>query len=281
MAQKKITDFTLRSDFDETCNVLSHDSTQTWRNTGQQILNFMLKKFFTRLSKTHADDTYSLAVGVSHVDWNLASAAAGMVIPAAASGNAGQVCWIRKTDSTFNALTLSGGISTTLNTQGEAIKIHSNGTSWAIIQRVIPSVWTAFTPTGSWIANTTYTGMWRRIGDSIQVQARLALAGAPTSATLTVNIPSGLTIDTAKLLSTTAFEQPLPGSVCTPRDAGTRSYTGGVWYSSTTAVQPFWIQDNGSDVIQAQTITEAIPFTFGNTDTVVLSFMAPISGWNG
>lgn len=41
MAQKKITDLTLRTDFDETCNMAADDPIQTWRVTGQQILNFM------------------------------------------------------------------------------------------------------------------------------------------------------------------------------------------------------------------------------------------------
>lgn len=41
MANKKITDFTLRSDFDATCNVPVRDGTQTWRTTGQQILDFV------------------------------------------------------------------------------------------------------------------------------------------------------------------------------------------------------------------------------------------------
>jgi len=41
MSQKKITDLTLRSSFDETCILPTDDSSQTWRVTGQQILNFM------------------------------------------------------------------------------------------------------------------------------------------------------------------------------------------------------------------------------------------------
>jgi len=41
MANKKITDFTLRSDFDETCNLPVRDGTQTWRATGQQVIDFI------------------------------------------------------------------------------------------------------------------------------------------------------------------------------------------------------------------------------------------------
>lgn len=41
MAQKKITDLTLRTDFDATCNVPVDDPAQTWRATGQMIRNFI------------------------------------------------------------------------------------------------------------------------------------------------------------------------------------------------------------------------------------------------
>ncbi len=41
MAQKQITDLTLRSDFDTTCNLAVNDSTQSYRVTGQQILDFV------------------------------------------------------------------------------------------------------------------------------------------------------------------------------------------------------------------------------------------------
>lgn len=44
MAQKKITDLTLRSSFDETVNMPGDDTSQTWRVTGQQLLDFITSK---------------------------------------------------------------------------------------------------------------------------------------------------------------------------------------------------------------------------------------------
>ncbi len=43
MAQKKITDLQLRSDFDETCNFPVDDAAQTWRVTGQQIIDKVIE----------------------------------------------------------------------------------------------------------------------------------------------------------------------------------------------------------------------------------------------
>lgn len=45
MAQKKITDLTLRSDFDATCNLPVDDTTQTYRVTGAQLNNFLKPNF--------------------------------------------------------------------------------------------------------------------------------------------------------------------------------------------------------------------------------------------
>ncbi len=45
MAQKKIVDLTLRSDFDETCNLPVDDAVQTFRVTGEQILDFVKDSF--------------------------------------------------------------------------------------------------------------------------------------------------------------------------------------------------------------------------------------------
>lgn len=67
------------------------------------------------------------------------------------------------------------------------------------------SDWTSFTVTSSHIANTTTTGKWRRVGDSMEIQFFNAYSGAPTSAALTFDIPTGYTIDTAKITTTSGY----------------------------------------------------------------------------
>ncbi len=139
----------------------------------------------------------------------------------------------------------------------------------------------AWTPTGSWVSNTTYSGFYRRVGDFAEYDVLLALTGAPTTATLTVNLPSGHTIDTAKLTKTT-------GSLVDNSDvivvsAGVAS-AGHVAYSSTTAVQIY------VDAIGTHTgtvpvnyhgpVTQALPRTFANADYIRMSFRVPIVGWS-
>jgi methionine-rich copper-binding protein CopC len=138
-----------------------------------------------------------------------------------------------------------------------------------------PSVtdWTAYTPTGAWVSNSTYTGFWRRVGDQMEIRAKVATSGAPTSATLTVLIPTGYTIDTTKLV-VSADDGRLGDGLA--NDSGSNYYPVVVDYSTTTAVTLKYI--TSTDVLAA--LTQAAPFTFGNGDSVNIFFKVPIVGWS-
>ncbi|MEZ0208594.1 MAG: hypothetical protein ACAH17_00250, partial [Candidatus Paceibacterota bacterium] len=138
------------------------------------------------------------------------------------------------------------------------------------------SDWQSFTPTGAWSTNTTYTGKWRRVGEMMEVIARVATSGAPTSANLTVNLPTGYTIDTTKINST-ASGRDIFGSAAID-DTGTAIYAGFIGYSSTTAVRVF-VGDAGSTYLGESSVTQAAPMTFGSGDAVDLKFSVPIVGW--
>jgi hypothetical protein len=136
--------------------------------------------------------------------------------------------------------------------------------------------WQSYTPTGSWTANSTYTGQWRRVGDSAEIHARVACSGAPTSANLTINIPSGLVIDTAKLTSSVSGYSVILGQA-TLNDSNTFGYKAYPVYSSTTAVL---IAYQSATTGAGSAVTQAAPFTFGNGDSVEAAFMVPIVGWS-
>lgn len=134
----------------------------------------------------------------------------------------------------------------------------------------------AFAPgaiTGSWVANTTYTGFWKRIIDIAEIEILVRTSAAPTSTTLTVDIP--FQIDTSKMTSNSR-ENPLIGQ-CFLHDDGVQNYAGGpvTYGGAAKTVQPFY--DNGSGILTA--ITQAAPFTFGANDEVKLLFRVPIVGW--
>jgi hypothetical protein len=135
--------------------------------------------------------------------------------------------------------------------------------------------WVAYTPTGAWTANTTYTGYYRRVGDTLQTWVKIALAGAPTSATLSVNLPSGLTIDTTKFDADT---DNYTLGLAYAKSAGA-DYQSSIRYQTSTSVQPVSWSVSGARVGNAA-ITQAAPATFANGDEIHIEYSVPVAGWS-
>lgn len=136
----------------------------------------------------------------------------------------------------------------------------------------------AWTPTGSWSANSTYTGKWRRIGDSMHCRVKISLAGAPTSATLTVNMPSGYTIDTAKMANGTGNQYEDILGTANMRDSGVTIWSGHV-VSNGTGTEVLIIGTIASGDARENVVTQAAPATWGNADTMNLEWVVPVTGW--
>lgn len=136
--------------------------------------------------------------------------------------------------------------------------------------------WQSYTPTGSWTSNTTYTGKWRRLGDTAEVQIRIALSGAPTAATLTVNLPAGLVIDTSKLAGGTTQVE-LPNSDGSMRDDASYNGFSKAFYDSTTSVG---IRSSSTASAHTMVIVNATtPITWAANDSIDVTFRVPIVGW--
>lgn len=131
-----------------------------------------------------------------------------------------------------------------------------------------------FTPTGSWVSNATYTGFKSRVGDSLVCDVKIALTGAPNSASLTVNLPAGLTIDTAKMNSVVADGTAQLGDGYARDNATAEAYLH-VLYNSPTSVKVFYETAGAFG-----TVTQAAPWTWANTDGLSFRFMVPIAGWS-
>lgn len=133
--------------------------------------------------------------------------------------------------------------------------------------------WVAWTPTGSWSTNTTYTGFKRQVGKNYQYQVRITTAGAPTSANLTITLAE--TIDTAFLVTTAALEMPLGIGIVI--DSTTTYYDANVYYASSTSVSVYIKSASGANVTMA-TVSQISPFTFGAGDAITITFSVPIVG---
>lgn len=190
----------------------------------------------------------------------------------------------------------SGVFQTSSNSTSYRLIVHISGTTsaaWTLKfdnVSVGPQVqlygspitdWQTFTPTGSWTTNTTYTGRWRRVGDVMEVVGEIAFSGDTDNTALTLNLPSGYSIDTAKLTSTNA-QKPL-GSISI-FDATDVTFGGTLWYSSTTAVAARYINnsDGAARGTYEATVTanSADPVNaYANGDRIQYKFAVPISGW--
>lgn len=155
---------------------------------------------------------------------------------------------------------------------GDAINL-STGT--------IVTNWVAYTPTGAWVSgNEAYTGKWRRVGDEMEVRVNIALIGAPTSASLTINLPTGYTIDATNKIPGSAGGGNTALGQGSFNDAGTTNYPLWVVYSSTTAVSVRGIKTDGTYADQGTSTSQSVPFTSGNTDSLGIWFKVPILGWS-
>jgi hypothetical protein len=207
-----------------------------------------------------------------------------VVLPAAATMT-GKLVRIEKTDTTFNAVTIDGnsaelvdGSATiVLNTYREWVLLLCTGTAWLVLATDHYRGKIAYTPTGSWVANTTYTGYWWRTGNRISVEALAVLSGAPTAGALTINYPTGVTLDSSKVLDTTAGRAPI-GMASFRDDSTTAIWTGGTRYSSTSAYSVVYDAGAGAMV----SLTDVSPVTIANLDRVLAVVLdQPVSGWRG
>lgn len=122
--------------------------------------------------------------------------------------------------------------------------------------------WQSYTPTVSWTTNTTTVAYWRRVGDSIEVRARLTLSGAPDTASLTLSIPNSYTINT----NTSASVALGYGQVI---DASAPS-------SGNTLIEPFISSGNIALYANGQ-VTQAVPITFASGDEVRFTIIFPVN----
>ncbi len=139
------------------------------------------------------------------------------------------------------------------------------------------SDWQDYTPTGTFTTNTTYTGKWRRSGPDLEFQIGLTFSGAPNATTLEdITLPSGLAIDTTKLVLAGTGGKDVVG-ILQMIDTGSSLFEGSIRVDPNTpnTLQPTY------DVPASSTgfITQAAPFTIGNTDTIMLNGRVPIQGW--
>lgn len=149
-----------------------------------------------------------------------------------------------------------------------------------IVPGAIITEWKSYTPTlGGFAADThIITGKWRRVGENMEIQALIDYTAAPTGAAPTITIPSGYTIDTAKLVATGNSGTVL--GIGTHQDVGSGNFDIRVVYGSTTTLLLRKIENSVGVEIFHDTITATDPFTIAGTDFTFITASVPISNWS-
>lgn len=237
-------------------------------------------------SVTSKTTTYTATVSDDLILCN-SSGGAFTVTLYAASGNSGKILKIKKTDSSVNAVTIDGNASetidgaltTTLSTQYEIITIICDGSNWHLVDREYDRSWQSYTPTGDLVSNATYTGFWRRVGDTAEYHVNIAFSNTTDSVAFTLDQPIGHTIDTAKMPYTTAQHGVL--GIINWYDGSTNSFFGNVVYSSTTEVKARGLLPSSANDHYWRPASEATSVPVGMTTgrSIQLRYSVPISGW--
>lgn len=191
-----------------------------------------------------------------------------LTMPTEASAS-GREFLIKKTSSDFTALTINDDAAseiTQIHTEGETVRIFTDGTSWYIIDRYIPSEWASYTPT---ITNFgTVSGVsfhWKRIGGSAFFRGSFS-SGTSVASEAQIGILSGTTIGGSGLKVV--------------GDAVKNAATSNQWVLLATAGDAY-LNVGEENTAGASTPANANGLTSSGQVLYVTSGPIPISGWNG
>ena len=212
----------------------------------------------------------------------LCSGSAFTVTLPTAVGNSGAFMRVKKTDAsltniitvaTTSAQTIDGVTTTTLNTQYEEITVCSDGANWQVIDRLIPSQWTAWTSTLTGFGTvTTQNLVSRRNGPDLEFKGTFT-SGTPTATEARLNLGFGGTdgnVTTAAGLPTTSLT-----GICGPNaNAAVSEY---VLAESSKTYITFGIQASAN-----ASLTKVNGNAIAGAGTILsVNGKVQITGWNG
>lgn len=168
------------------------------------------------LVSSFARNVFSAISGATSISaagtYKITGASAIITLPSAV-GFSGKIKLLHKGTSLSQIYTINTTSSQTIDgiasgayklcTNGEVLEIESDGSNWTILNHYAMTPWSSYTPTFS-AGLGTPTGVamfWRRTGDTMQIKGSF-VNGTVAGSIGTISLPSGPTIDTAKMSST-------------------------------------------------------------------------------
>jgi len=142
-----------------------------------------------------------------------------------------------------------------------------------LIARLESALASAWSPTGTWLLNTNYTGRYRRINDTIHATVHIGLTGAPTSAQLAIDLPSGLTCDETKL----PFTLNTVGHGINRDGSGIYSSIITLYDTAIDNQIQIYVGQNTSNLLSPVNATN--PHAWANNHYLQFTFWVPITEW--
>lgn len=230
---------------------------------------------------TAQSTTYSAVIN----DYVVASGASFTITLPTAVGQSGKSIVIQHNGTSLSQLyTLNttssqtiGGIASgsyILYTNGETLNLISDGSNWQILEHRVSSGWTTYTPTFTGYGTPASVGFtYRRMGDTLEVSGYYT-TGTNTGVTVSITLPTGINIDTAKFTkgATTAN----PGQTVGNWVINTAQSSGHVVINTGTSTSLIYL---GGLSGGANMETPQVGTIWGNAAQMSIWFRVPISGW--
>lgn len=140
--------------------------------------------------------------------------------------------------------------------------------------------WVSYTYTGFTSSNGVMNSKWRRVGDMMEVMQSMEWSNTAGAFSGNFGLPTGYTIDTAKLpLSTIAVDRTIVGRG-TALDSGLFIYDVMVTYRDTSTVNIWSLDVNTVGYGRNTNLTNTAPFTIAASDNISIRYSVPIVGWS-
>lgn len=243
----------------------------------------------TNLNVVSKTGTYTLSASTDNVILVSNSSTSYAITLPTAVGNTGKVFQIIRTDNApQNAITISTTSSQTIGsyasgslglyTQNEAWTVVSDGSNWQILDHKTTTPSVSWTPTVTGVGSeTSLSAYWRRIGDRLQAQV-FFISGTPTGTNFTITLPTGITINSAKLPGGMGANQYV-GTLIRGTTSGTVANIVQIIASTANSTSQVYAAPAGESGNNAFTPASG-SVLFNSSENESLWFDIPITGWN-
>jgi hypothetical protein len=282
MANKRITELTLRSDVSATCNFPVDDTIQSYRVTAPQVVDFV-KNTLKEVTIDAASGSVGVTLTRDSEKFQVFNPSSNINVKLDNSFLSGHEQYVFNSGTAFISLIANdNSVIRTIypNTIGKVICVSdtpATNAGWLGLNRVTSNWIAGSTPTAQlgsgWGSAGNGVQFYKRDGDTMHWHARWE-NGTVTTNAANCELPLSLSIDTAKIGAT--LKHIFPGRAYTILNSGSSIPQYVVYYNATAATAVWFSQASNADSVTAQNV----PTLTNSSDYFTFHVSLPISGWS-